>query len=197
MIYPSADKLDNWGSRYALVVLAAKRAKQLHHGASPLTDTSSRNALTVALEEIAAGKVTCEVADTDIVLTAKVEPEVAQLLGWTPDSIEEEEEATPHPASLLAVDEKTEDEELDEEEDEDDEEEEDDDDEDEVRPLGIVEEPHEDLTTIPSEEPKPKRGRGRAAAAAEPVAEIEPDVVIDDIDEIEPEDEEEEESPEE
>jgi len=58
MIYPSADKLDAWGSKYQLTVLAAKRAKQVKIGFSPLLDTDSRNPLTVSLEEIGAGEIT-------------------------------------------------------------------------------------------------------------------------------------------
>lgn len=58
MIYPSGDKLEELvESRYSLVVLAAKRAKQLRDGAPKLIETTSTNPLTVALEEIAAGKV--------------------------------------------------------------------------------------------------------------------------------------------
>jgi DNA-directed RNA polymerase subunit omega len=57
MIYPSADKLDELvESRYALVMLAAKRAKQLRDCAPKLIETGSTNHLTVALGEIAAGK---------------------------------------------------------------------------------------------------------------------------------------------
>jgi DNA-directed RNA polymerase subunit omega len=44
------------GSRYDLVMLAAKRAKQLQEGAPPLVRTESTNPLTIALEEIAAGR---------------------------------------------------------------------------------------------------------------------------------------------
>ena len=58
MIYPSADKIEQEiDSKYALVVLAAKRARQLKEGARPLIETTSANPLTVALEEIASGKV--------------------------------------------------------------------------------------------------------------------------------------------
>lgn len=63
MIYPSADTIeDRVGSRYSLVVLAAKRAKQIKEGSPVLIDTLSTNPLTIALEEIAAGKVTIQVA---------------------------------------------------------------------------------------------------------------------------------------
>ena len=44
-------------SRYSLVVLAAKRAKQIREGAPVLIETESTNTLTIALEEIAAGKI--------------------------------------------------------------------------------------------------------------------------------------------
>lgn len=57
MIYPSADKIDKViDSKYALVILAAKRARLVKEGARPLVATDSANALTVALEEIADGQ---------------------------------------------------------------------------------------------------------------------------------------------
>lgn len=59
MIIPSPDRLQNQvESKYALVIVAAKRARQLKDPAiQPLVRSNSRNPLTVALEEIAAGKV--------------------------------------------------------------------------------------------------------------------------------------------
>ena len=58
MIYPSADKIDkNIESKYALVILAAKRAKQIKEGARSRIHTESVNPLTIALEEIAAGEI--------------------------------------------------------------------------------------------------------------------------------------------
>lgn len=45
-------------NRFSLVVLAAKRAKQLKEGAPALIEATSANCLTVALDEIVAGKVT-------------------------------------------------------------------------------------------------------------------------------------------
>jgi DNA-directed RNA polymerase subunit omega len=57
MIYPEADKVDEQvDSKYALVILAAKRAKQIKEGARPLIPTDSANPLTVALDEIADGQ---------------------------------------------------------------------------------------------------------------------------------------------
>lgn len=52
-IYPSPDKLDSLESKYALVILAAKRARQIKDGARKLVETRSVNPITVALEEIA------------------------------------------------------------------------------------------------------------------------------------------------
>jgi DNA-directed RNA polymerase subunit omega len=58
MIIPSADRLEERvGSKYALVILSAKRARQLKEGLPPLVRGSSGNPLTIALEEVAAGKV--------------------------------------------------------------------------------------------------------------------------------------------
>lgn len=58
MIYPSPDKIDKQvDSKYALVILAAKRAKQIKEGSRPRLATDSTNPLTIALEEIAGGKV--------------------------------------------------------------------------------------------------------------------------------------------
>lgn len=57
MIYPAADKLDAMESKYALVIVSAKRARQIKDGARKLTDSKSGNALTVALEEIGSGAI--------------------------------------------------------------------------------------------------------------------------------------------
>lgn len=70
MIYPSADTIeDRVKSRYSLVVLSAKRAKQIKEGAPVLIETDSTNPLTIAMEEIAAGMVTAVEADGEIVPT--------------------------------------------------------------------------------------------------------------------------------
>lgn len=50
------DSLEKVPSRFALVVLAAERAKQLLRGAKPRVNTDNR-AIVTALREIAAGKV--------------------------------------------------------------------------------------------------------------------------------------------
>ena len=69
MIHPRIDELlDYVDSRYALVIVAAKRARQInnyHHQLGegtfdefpPLVESRSKNYLTMALEEIAEGKI--------------------------------------------------------------------------------------------------------------------------------------------
>lgn len=122
MIYPSADKLENWGSKYSLVVLAAKRAKQIKSGAPPLIETNSRNPLTIALEEIAAGKIFCRVPDHDILPKSTQEAEVAQLLAIPTLQPEEEETGEEKEAAVVFSDDTDvlveEEEEVEEEEDE-------------------------------------------------------------------------------
>ncbi|MHB8641904.1 MAG: DNA-directed RNA polymerase subunit omega [Gaiellaceae bacterium] len=69
MIHPRIDELmEKVDSRYALVIIAAKRARQInnyHHQlgegtfddfAPPLVESRSKNYLTMALEEISSGK---------------------------------------------------------------------------------------------------------------------------------------------
>ena len=75
MIHPRIDELlDQVDSRYALVIVAAKRARQLntyHHQlgegnivtfAPPMVESRSKNYLTMALEETAEGKIVYEYA---------------------------------------------------------------------------------------------------------------------------------------
>ena len=72
MIHPRIDDLleEADGSRYALVLIAAKRARQInnyHHqlgegigfeeAPPPLIESRSKNYLTMAMEEIASGKI--------------------------------------------------------------------------------------------------------------------------------------------
>jgi DNA-directed RNA polymerase subunit omega len=70
VISPRIDRLlDNVDSNYASVLVAAKRARQInsyYHNLGegtfdefppPMVDTASKNYLTIALEEVAAGKI--------------------------------------------------------------------------------------------------------------------------------------------
>jgi DNA-directed RNA polymerase subunit omega len=55
---PSPDYLNNYEhGKFVLANLAAKRAKQLREGAMPLVQVDSPHPLTIALAEIAAGKI--------------------------------------------------------------------------------------------------------------------------------------------
>lgn len=61
MIKPPLEALlDRVENKYALVIVAAKRARQLREGALPMVDIDSNNPVTLALEEIAAGKIRFE-----------------------------------------------------------------------------------------------------------------------------------------
>lgn len=57
--------LKRCGSVYKLVVLAAKRAKELADGSVPLVETPQRKITSVALEEILQGKVLYKVDASD------------------------------------------------------------------------------------------------------------------------------------
>jgi DNA-directed RNA polymerase subunit omega len=65
MIKPSLEELlaqvDN---KYALVIIASKRARQVKEGMLPLVDIDSTNPVTIALEEIATGKIRYEEPQT-------------------------------------------------------------------------------------------------------------------------------------
>ncbi|HLS53923.1 MAG TPA: DNA-directed RNA polymerase subunit omega [Tissierellaceae bacterium] len=47
-------------SKYTLVMLIAKRARQLIDGAEPLIETESKKPVTIAIEEIVEGKIKYE-----------------------------------------------------------------------------------------------------------------------------------------
>jgi DNA-directed RNA polymerase subunit omega len=53
------DCLDNVGNRFELVLLGARRAKQLLKGARPLVESDNKEVVT-ALREVAAGEVVLE-----------------------------------------------------------------------------------------------------------------------------------------
>ena len=61
MIYPSLDHLlKKVDSKYTLVVLTARRAREVVAGDRVLVNSKSNKAVTIALEEIGANKVTYE-----------------------------------------------------------------------------------------------------------------------------------------
>lgn len=58
MYNPSINELSNIGdSRYTLVMLAAKRSRQLVDGAKPLIETKSTKPVSIAIEEIIQRKI--------------------------------------------------------------------------------------------------------------------------------------------
>ena len=68
------------GGMYALVVAAAKRAKQLREGRQPVTQCPSSNPLTVAIQELLEGKVMVRppgAGDDE----ARAETEVVEVVG--------------------------------------------------------------------------------------------------------------------
>ncbi|WP_371369257.1 MULTISPECIES: DNA-directed RNA polymerase subunit omega [Sporomusa] len=67
MINPSLDVLvEKVDSKYTLVVLAAKRAREIMDGQQPLAESKSNKPVTIALEEVAQGKITYERTKTGI-----------------------------------------------------------------------------------------------------------------------------------
>ncbi len=66
MSFPSLERsLDNVSNRYMLVVLAAKRARQLNRGAKSQVDTRHKKPTSTALEEIAESRVGYRVKEED------------------------------------------------------------------------------------------------------------------------------------
>ena len=158
--FPIEELVDRVGSRFTVVVAAAKRAKQIKDGAPPLVNLPTRNALTIALHEIAAGLIQIgdappEAEEASLAPLAGegiadlAAPEVVESMisrGATRDDEDLAEAADDdHDSDLdeeIAEDleEDLEDEEEDEEEDEDEDEEEEEDDEEEVEDLEEEEE---------------------------------------------------------
>jgi DNA-directed RNA polymerase omega subunit len=100
MIYPETDELNQY-PRYILTLLAAERARLLREGAKPLVPVNGIdfNPLTVALQEIAAGKIKPRIIDdrtVEVIIqgsehTWQVARDLKQLSQQAED---EEEEAT-------------------------------------------------------------------------------------------------------
>ncbi len=67
-----------YGTRYGIVVVTAKRVMRIREGSQPLVETEARNPLTIALLELAAGK---------------VHPEIGPPPAEAPEEAEETEQA--------------------------------------------------------------------------------------------------------
>ncbi len=111
MIYPAADKLDAMESKYALVIVAAKRAKQLKDGARRYVPSRSTNTLTVALEEIAESQIVPVLVGEPEKLPTSV-PATPVLGGLVSTALDDDESMHEHTAAeigaLLSVDENVE-----------------------------------------------------------------------------------------
>ncbi len=67
MIHPSLDTLvTKVDSKYTLVTLAAKRAREIMSGEVPLVESKSNKPVTIALEEITQNKITYQRTKTGI-----------------------------------------------------------------------------------------------------------------------------------
>ncbi len=66
MPFPSLEKsLNKVSNRYLLVVLPAKRPRQLNRGAAPQVETKHQKPTSIALEEVAEGKVGYRLKEDD------------------------------------------------------------------------------------------------------------------------------------
>ncbi len=63
--------LEKAENRFVLAIAAAKRARQLKDGAVPLVERGDKTDLTVALEEIMAGKIAIENNTTPEIIAAE------------------------------------------------------------------------------------------------------------------------------
>jgi len=72
LIYPVPEKIEGVANKYALVIAAAKRTRQLVDGAPPFVHSESANSLTIALQELASGA---------IIAVQAPEPEPQELEG--------------------------------------------------------------------------------------------------------------------
>ena len=106
-IYPSPDKLDSVESKYALVIMAAKRARQIKDSARRLTETRSTNPLTIALDEIANGAIIPRMVEDPTAAAHKAalmpaEPSLEDIIGAGPVlAIEPETDSTAAQAAAL------------------------------------------------------------------------------------------------
>ena len=67
LIKPTLESLmEKVDSKYTLVTLAAKRARQLTDGDEPLVDVDTTRVVSIAMEEIDQGKITYEKPQTGI-----------------------------------------------------------------------------------------------------------------------------------
>ena len=71
------DLYSGFDSNYRYILVAARRARQLQSGGSPLVDTSSTKPCRIAAQELQAGKVKWETTPLQVVPDTKPESGVA------------------------------------------------------------------------------------------------------------------------
>jgi len=74
------DCLEHVDNRFNLVLLAAKRARQLEHGVEPLVPWDNDKPTVVALREIAAGLITHETVEEQEQKSDSIDDELAAAL---------------------------------------------------------------------------------------------------------------------
>lgn len=101
-LIPIEEILDKADSKYRLVIIAAKRSKQVNRGAPPLVQTRSVKPTYIALEELAAGSVDYSVVPLEEAMAAGMLAEEGGKPTWfrdlAPEAVaveEEEQEAAP------------------------------------------------------------------------------------------------------
>ena len=100
-LVPIEEILDKTDSKFRLVIIAAKRSKQVNRGAPSLIQTRSVKPTYIALEEVAAGCVDYSVVPLEEAMAAGMLAEEGGRPTWfrdlapEPVAVEEEEEAAP------------------------------------------------------------------------------------------------------
>ena len=110
---PIEDLMEHVDSKYRLVMVAAKLAKQLNRGAVPLVQVRSVKPIYQALEEVATGKLTYEIENTVSELAAEADAkptwyrslsaEPEEAVAEAEEQIEEEEAAVEAPITSGAA----------------------------------------------------------------------------------------------
>lgn len=112
-LIPIEEFMDRADSKFRLVIIAAKRSKQVNRGAPPLIQTRSVKPTYIALEELAAGCVDYSVVPLEEAMAAGMLAEEGGRPTWfrdlTPEPVAvEEEEAAPEaeePAPVVVAEE--------------------------------------------------------------------------------------------
>ncbi|MEK7853505.1 MAG: DNA-directed RNA polymerase subunit omega [candidate division NC10 bacterium] len=112
-LVPIEEILDKTDSKFRLVIIAAKRSKQVNRGAPPLIQTRSVKPTYIALEELAAGCVDYSAVPLEEAMAAGMLAEQGGRPTWfrdlTPEPVAvEEEEAAPEaeePAPVVVAEE--------------------------------------------------------------------------------------------